>query len=470
MTLSTTVNVKIYTGDNSTVAFSFPYLFYSNSHLKVYLDGVLQVAGYTVTGAENPAGGTVTFSSAPATDVEIIILRNVPFTQETDLENFDGNPADVTEKQFDLLVMQTQQLSEQVARSILAPIANPFDSNTIIGNIDETTRVLTVTTAGAAVSDFSILSESIDTVLTTLAANDFLQYDGSVWVNRAEPVTDGFKASGAGGVVLKNSSGTTVATIGASNGTDVTLAGTLKGDTIQTTGSSGVVFKNSGGTTVATLGSANTTNVSIAGALVVGGKLTTVASASGGAGFNVPAGSAPSSPSDGDVWATTSGLFARINGVSQNLQNIVVQRVYAESASATSGTAQIPLDDTVPTSSEGLAAVSATITPTDAANRLRVIVQVNGSFSTTNSCMVMSLLRDSTCVQVSTSNLNNESSVTVTTITAVYEVVAGSTSPTTFAARVAGALSSTVYLNSTSSGRKFGGAWKHTMVIEEIKP
>lgn len=44
------------------------------------------------------------------------------------------------------------------------------------------------------------------------------------------------------------------------------------------------------------------------------GKVTTVASASGNAGFNLPHGSAPSSPTNGDLWTTTSGLLARING------------------------------------------------------------------------------------------------------------------------------------------------------------
>lgn len=44
------------------------------------------------------------------------------------------------------------------------------------------------------------------------------------------------------------------------------------------------------------------------------GTLTVAASASGGAGLRVPHGTAPSSPTNGDMWTTTSGLFARING------------------------------------------------------------------------------------------------------------------------------------------------------------
>lgn len=42
--------------------------------------------------------------------------------------------------------------------------------------------------------------------------------------------------------------------------------------------------------------------------------LTTAASATGGAGLNIPHGAAPTSPVNGDIWTTTTGLFARING------------------------------------------------------------------------------------------------------------------------------------------------------------
>lgn len=40
----------------------------------------------------------------------------------------------------------------------------------------------------------------------------------------------------------------------------------------------------------------------------------TAASATGGAGLRVPPGAAPTSPVDGDVWTTSAGVFARING------------------------------------------------------------------------------------------------------------------------------------------------------------
>ncbi len=44
------------------------------------------------------------------------------------------------------------------------------------------------------------------------------------------------------------------------------------------------------------------------------GKLITAASATGLAGFSLPPGTAPTSPANGDLWTTSAGLYARING------------------------------------------------------------------------------------------------------------------------------------------------------------
>jgi hypothetical protein len=44
------------------------------------------------------------------------------------------------------------------------------------------------------------------------------------------------------------------------------------------------------------------------------GELVTVASASGGAGFNLPPGAAPSAPNNGDLWMTSGGLYGQVGG------------------------------------------------------------------------------------------------------------------------------------------------------------
>jgi hypothetical protein len=58
-------------------------------------------------------------------------------------------------------------------------------------------------------------------------------------------------------------------------------------------------------------------SVTAGGITVTGGKVTTLASAAvAGAGLNLPHGIVPNTPADGDVWTTTAGMFARINGAS----------------------------------------------------------------------------------------------------------------------------------------------------------
>lgn len=56
-----------------------------------------------------------------------------------------------------------------------------------------------------------------------------------------------------------------------------------------------------------------------AGSGTFSGLVTTPASATGGAGLNVPHGAAPTSPVNGDVWTTTAGLFVRINGATKTV-------------------------------------------------------------------------------------------------------------------------------------------------------
>lgn len=56
------------------------------------------------------------------------------------------------------------------------------------------------------------------------------------------------------------------------------------------------------------------------------GKLVTTATALSAAGFNLPHGTGPSSPVNGDLWSTTAGLYARINSVTLEITtNTAVQ-------------------------------------------------------------------------------------------------------------------------------------------------
>ena len=184
MTVDTTYTPAEYTGDGSTTAFALSHLVYESSHILVTVDGVTDAA-WSATGYGLGAGVTVTMDTAPASGTSVIVQRIVPYTQDTDLENFDGNPADVTEKQFDLLAMAAQQIAESTSRTITTSIGTTITSNEIAGTITASPQVLTITTAGPAASSLGSISSTIDTTFTSLADGDFFQYNGTNWVNIA---------------------------------------------------------------------------------------------------------------------------------------------------------------------------------------------------------------------------------------------------------------------------------------------
>lgn len=66
-----------------------------------------------------------------------------------------------------------------------------------------------------------------------------------------------------------------------------------------------------------------------AGVVNVLSRLVTLASTAGSAGLYVPPGTAPTSPINGDFWATTSGLFARVNGVTQQMAATNIANTFA---------------------------------------------------------------------------------------------------------------------------------------------
>lgn len=120
MTVSTTTSRVEYAGDGSTVAFAVPFYFLANADLRVYQAGVLKTitTHYTVSGAANPAGGTVTFVTAPASDQDVVIFRDPAITQETDYIANDPFPAESHERALDKLTMIAQRIGSQIDRAV----------------------------------------------------------------------------------------------------------------------------------------------------------------------------------------------------------------------------------------------------------------------------------------------------------------------------------------------------------------
>lgn len=135
MTVSSTTSKVSYSGNGSTVAFTVTFYFLADSDIKVLVrsaNGTEVVktlnTDYTVTGAGDPAGGTVTFGTAPISGETVVLARSVPLTQVTDYTPNDPFPAETHERALDKLTQVTQQINEAVNRSIKLSLSNTMTS------------------------------------------------------------------------------------------------------------------------------------------------------------------------------------------------------------------------------------------------------------------------------------------------------------------------------------------------------
>jgi hypothetical protein len=124
MTVSSTTSRNEYNGNGSTDTFAYTFRILDQDHIAVYVDDVLQTitTGYTVTDVGVSGGGDIIFTTAPATGTaNVIFLRAVPLTQETDYVENDPFPAESHEDALDKLTMIVQQQQEQLDRTIVLP-------------------------------------------------------------------------------------------------------------------------------------------------------------------------------------------------------------------------------------------------------------------------------------------------------------------------------------------------------------
>lgn len=184
MTVESTVNRVDYTGDGVTTG---PYLFDfrvdDEDWFTAYVAGaVVTQSNYTLNlnadQQDNP-GGDVTFNVAPADQDSIVLIREVPETQETDYGVYDSFPSQRLEEDLDKAVMLIQQLQEQVDRAYKVPIDGvtpPEPASTVTGDLLVTGNVAsnTSTTVGSASvgGDLTV----IGTIIGDIRIGDFVSH------------------------------------------------------------------------------------------------------------------------------------------------------------------------------------------------------------------------------------------------------------------------------------------------------
>lgn len=126
MTLNNSIRVVTYTGNGVTTEwpFAFPadegtiFLSLFDTSTEVFTE----VDGGDFSVAHTEGGGTVTYplSGPPVSaGVEVIVRRDVPYTQERNLGNQSRFYSEEVEEALDKLTKQTQQLAESISRALL---------------------------------------------------------------------------------------------------------------------------------------------------------------------------------------------------------------------------------------------------------------------------------------------------------------------------------------------------------------
>lgn len=175
MTISTTTSRQIYNGNGVTTVFAFPYRFLRNEDLEVYRindsTGVVTTLAlstdYTVSGADNDAGGNVTTTVAPATGERLVIVRVVDLTQEVDYITGDPFPAETHERALDRLTMISQQLQEELDRTAKLPVTSEADANSLVADLIRVADSIDeVDTVAGSIGNVNITAANIANVNT----------------------------------------------------------------------------------------------------------------------------------------------------------------------------------------------------------------------------------------------------------------------------------------------------------------
>ena len=180
MTISTLTIKNSYNADGSVTAFNYTFKITNEDDIEVITRtsaGTETVkvltTDYTVSGVGNAGGGTVTFVTAPASGLTVILRRDTPQTQGLDLIENDPLPANSLEDAFDKLTSITQELQEENDRSIKLSRTNTMTSTEFtVGASDRANKILAFDSAG----EISVTQElgtyqGTDATVTTEAYN-----------------------------------------------------------------------------------------------------------------------------------------------------------------------------------------------------------------------------------------------------------------------------------------------------------
>tara|TARA_B100001123_G_scaffold449449_1_gene614883 strand:+ start:113 stop:1507 length:1395 start_codon:yes stop_codon:yes gene_type:complete len=204
MTVTTTTSRAELNGNGTAGPFQCGFRVLADSDLQVYVGGVLKTltTHYTVANAGTTTNATVTFTAGnfPASGTaNVVLVRNVPYTQPTDYQNNTALDAETLEASFDRSTMQSQQLSTDRDRTIrfADTVTSVTTAETEISDVaaDRANKLLAFNSSGqlSATQEIGVWQGAWATDTTYYVRDLIRQNDtGAVYICTTEHESDNF--------------------------------------------------------------------------------------------------------------------------------------------------------------------------------------------------------------------------------------------------------------------------------------
>jgi hypothetical protein len=145
-----------------------------------------------------------------------------------------------------------------------------------------------------------------------------------------------------------------------------------------------------------------------------------------------------------------------------------IQIVSTNFSAVATGTTVIPYDDTIPQITEGTEFMTQAIIPKSVTNRLFIEAKIYAS-NTVIQEIIAALFQDASANALATQVVYGSTATGEVCLFVSHDMVAGTTSSTTFRIRMGGAAASTTTFNGRGGARKFGGVTLSTFKITEYR-
>jgi len=264
MTVSSTTVKNSYSGNGSTTQFAYTFKIFADSDLQVIIRSAAGAettktltTHYTVAGAGNANGGSITFTSGntPTNTETVLIRREVPQTQAIDYIANDPFPAESHEEGLDRSAMNVQQLQEEVDRSIKISRTNTMTSTEFTNSAtDRANKILAFDSSGELSVTQELGTFKGNSATTTTAAfviRDIVKSTTAAQLNniyiciKASPIGTALTNTTFWNLIVDAVSAATSATASANSATASANSATTSGNSATTSGNSATTSGNS---------------------------------------------------------------------------------------------------------------------------------------------------------------------------------------------------------------------------------